>query len=71
MLRRTPVSGTIPAFILNETPELIAELQRVAPDLYVTFQTALASQLRLATEFAAAYEPDEPYYLVGGDPTDG
>ena len=70
MLRRVPLSGTIPAFILNEAPELVAELARVAPDLYEPFQAALASQLRLAEEFEADYDPDEPYYLVEGEPTD-
>ena len=40
LLRRAPFSGTIPAFILNEAPELVAELKREAPDLYESFHQA-------------------------------
>ena len=70
LLRRTPVSGTIPAFVLNESSELVAELKAAAPDLYETFQEALTEHLALAEEFEEDYDPDEPYYLVGGEPTD-
>ena len=64
LLRRTPVCGTIPAFILNEVPELVAELKREAPDLYESFQTTMQSQLRRAAEFEEDYDPNEPYYLA-------
>lgn len=64
LLRRAPFSGTIPAFIVNEAPELVKELQREAPDLYNSFSVALESQLRLAAQFESEYDPEEPYFLA-------
>ena len=63
LFRRQPFSGTIPAFIVNESPELVQELHDRAPDLYASFQAALDSQLRLAAGFEAEYDPEEPYFL--------
>lgn len=68
LLRRTPFSGTIPAFVLNEAPELVAELKKSAPAEYEVFQKALAAQLKMAAKFEDEYDPDEPYFLVEGEP---
>lgn len=63
LFRREPYYGSISAFVLNDVPELVEQLNKQAPDLYATFVEALASQNRLAEEFEADYDPEEPYYI--------
>ncbi|HZS08458.1 MAG TPA: SET domain-containing protein [Blastocatellia bacterium] len=59
LLRREPVGGTVPAFIVNESPELVRELKRAAPDLAEGLMTALEKQMSLAEYFDEVYEWDE------------
>lgn len=59
VLTREPVAGIVPAFIVNESPALVRELQSRAPDLYASFQAALAAQWRLAQQFEAEYEESD------------
>lgn len=64
LFRTSPFAGTIPAFVLNEAPELVAELKAKSPAEYAAFQAALAAQLLLAEKFEESYDPEEPYFLV-------
>ena len=56
VLNRKPVTGIIPAFIVNESPHLVKELARRAPDLHERFLLALGEQRRLARRFKAEYQ---------------
>jgi hypothetical protein len=47
-LARDPVSGIVPAFIVNESPALLRELQLRAPDLYEAFRLVLKEQRELS-----------------------
>jgi hypothetical protein len=51
LLTRYPVTGVVPAFIVNESPRLVKVLKDRAPRLYDSFLSALQAQQRLARHF--------------------
>ncbi len=69
-LRSSPFPGTVPAFVLAETPDLVTELRATSPEKFKTYARALDEQLRRARLFEAEYDPNEPFYIVGGEPTE-
>jgi hypothetical protein len=46
--RREPFSGTVPAFIVNDSQDIVSKLRVSSPDLFERFQLALEQQLSLA-----------------------
>lgn len=50
--RRKPFSGIVPAFIVNESSDLVRKLQVNAPDLFERLQLVLKGQWSLAKYFA-------------------
>jgi hypothetical protein len=55
LLVREPVSGIVPAFILNENRALVEELEQLAPELFEDFQSVLEEQFILAKHLGLVY----------------